>query len=848
MGEPRTGRSGAPIHSLLEGRAYMVAQGHGLFSPADHPIFMGQIEDAIYARGGRRVGQNLRFLCPFHGDTDPSCDLNLDNGKWLCRSQGCEKKDGRKGFVTHLAPALGVTLPEMKKPVTRTNYSKKWTRNQTLAIYKYTNADGEMLCEHWRVPDPENKMTWALPGAQKCSGLNGIQIPLYRLAYLVNAAEAETLFVTEGEKDAESLAAWGLLVTSKPAGAMQTWKATWLKLVARRNIIICADNDAPGEEDAIRSAQQLCGVGCRVKIVRFPELDKAGDVTDWIARGNTREDFMQRVREAEPFIPEPEPVQPMAEEIEPGVLIISADHAATVAEATEVLAAMDPPVFFQKDRLLVCLATDGTPKRHANRIPGAPEILIATAGHLKTYLARAVNLQKWTPQGRKPALPTPWIAEGILSNLEWPFWALDGLSTFPLMRRDGSLCETPGYDAQTMYWYAPQYEIELAIPETPDHEDIKVAVRKLFEPFQDFPFRDGVDFAIVLSAIFTLLCRHLLSGNVPMFCTSAPSVGSGKTLIVDLIGMLALGYVPHAMTLPEKRAEQSKQILSMLLSGDPICLYDNIESNVQSSELATVLTSNGYYQDRILGVSKMANVRIGTTFFATGNNLQFNRDMGRRTLIAHLNAKHERPEDREGPKAGKVWKHRDVLAWTRGSRPQLMSAALTIMRGFFQADMPSLPSGSPVMGSFEEWSHTIRAMVVWALGIGIEKPIDPCARKAVQGAKADAETEGLAILGSLWLNLFDPGVYITLAAAADKGHERAAMQGEGNRDIGQRFIEALKSLLSPRGTGLSAVAMGINMSKYESRVIVLESGRYSFEATRPAGEATAWALEKLPED
>ena len=132
--------------------------------------------------------------------------------------------------------------------------------------------------------------------------VKGLQIPLYRLPELLAAPADATVFITEGEKHADVLRAWGLTATTNIMGAGK-FCAHHAKTLAGRDVVVLPDNDAAGRAHAVKVRQELAMAGCRVRVVDLPGLPEKGDVVDWIAAGGTAAALAELIREA----PEPEP-------------------------------------------------------------------------------------------------------------------------------------------------------------------------------------------------------------------------------------------------------------------------------------------------------------------------------------------------------------------------------------------------------------------------------------------------------------------------------------------------------------------------------------------------------------
>jgi len=107
----------------------------------------------------------------------------------------------------------------------------------------------------------------------------GISRVPYRLADLANYPDG-TVFITEGEKDADNVAALGLCATTVAGGV---WSADCSGPLAGRDIFILEDNDKAGRDKALAAAIALHRIAKSIRIVSFTDLPAKGDVSDWIA-------------------------------------------------------------------------------------------------------------------------------------------------------------------------------------------------------------------------------------------------------------------------------------------------------------------------------------------------------------------------------------------------------------------------------------------------------------------------------------------------------------------------------------------------------------------------------------
>src|SRR5262249_14880888 len=128
----------------------------------------------------------------------------------------------------------------------------------------------------------------------------GPAIP-YRLPELLAAPPNATAEICEGEKDADNVAALGLIATTNPGGAGK-WTpdlTKWFTGFARANIY--EDNDEAGRKHAAKVARELSSVVPDVRIITFRELPEHGDVSDWLKTGKTRDDLLARAEQAPKF-------------------------------------------------------------------------------------------------------------------------------------------------------------------------------------------------------------------------------------------------------------------------------------------------------------------------------------------------------------------------------------------------------------------------------------------------------------------------------------------------------------------------------------------------------------------
>ena len=167
-------------------------------------------------------------------------------------------------------------------------------------VYRYRDEAGTVVFEVVRYRSPKDfRQRRPLPNGQYEWNLRGIEPVLYRLPELIAADPAETIFIVEGEKDSDALAAAGLTATTNAGGAGK-WRSRYGESLRGRRVAIVPDNDQKGRDHARQVALSLCGVAASVKIVELPGLPPKGDASDFLGAGGTAD----RLRELADATPE----------------------------------------------------------------------------------------------------------------------------------------------------------------------------------------------------------------------------------------------------------------------------------------------------------------------------------------------------------------------------------------------------------------------------------------------------------------------------------------------------------------------------------------------------------------
>ena len=217
-----------------------------------------------------------------------------ERGAVICRQ--CFSEKNGDGFAA-VQWYRGKTVPETVrwvadyvgvKPSGKASMKKAATRT-IVATYDYRDADGNLLFQVVRYHPKDFRQRKPKPGGGWDWSTKGVHAVPYRLPELL-AEPTRPVVVVEGEKNVNNLASINVLPTCNSGGAGK-WTSDHSEFLRGRHVIILADNDEPGRKHAEQVAASLQGIAAAAKIVVLPGLPPAGDVSDWIAAGGTKEEL-----------------------------------------------------------------------------------------------------------------------------------------------------------------------------------------------------------------------------------------------------------------------------------------------------------------------------------------------------------------------------------------------------------------------------------------------------------------------------------------------------------------------------------------------------------------------------
>jgi hypothetical protein len=383
-------------------------------------------------------------------------------------------------------------------------------------------------------------------------------------------------------------------------------------------------------------------------------------------------------------------------------------------------------------------------KGRVRRPRGATLIKPCTSASLCRIFPKAVVFSKFDARknAEKVIDMQRGLAEAILSMPDWPqIPELRAVVEAPILDLDGREYSEPGYHPEIQIYIATAGKLKPA-PGVAGRARGTAGVKRLLHLLRGFPFKSPSDKSAALAAIITALLRRLLPA-APLFAVSAPTAGTGKSLLAEVIGIIVTGRKPPMLSMGDDEAELEKRIGMVLLEGDPLIVIDNVTRPFGNEPIMNQLSTQEILKVRILGFSTSANVPTSAMVLVTGNNLAIVGDLKRRTALIQLDAGVERPEQRTIDF--------DALVEAQKDRDVLIRAALDIVKSYLDA------GGPPVMvktadgqeqaikpvGSFGDWDRMVRRPLIW---LGQADPLE----SAEVLREADPDMEAMSSLFTAW--------------------------------------------------------------------------------------------------
>jgi hypothetical protein len=326
---------------------------------------------------------------------------------------------------------------------------------------------------------------------------------------------------------------------------------------------------------------------------------------------------------------------------------------------------------FSRSGLLVHIVRGASGKSQSiRRAATMPRIVPMAIATLRERLARSASFVRVCEtehgRGKEAAHPPEWCCKAIHARGNYPeLRPLEGISGVPILRSDGSVFASPGYDPETALIYDPTHE-SMKLPAEPDRGQAIKARELLLKIVADFPFKRPAHVSTWLAALLTAVGRRAIDGPAPLFLFDANVAGSGKTKLAAIVSLIVDGRDVSRMANPNSDEECRKLLLALAIGGDPIVLIDNVTGRLGCASLDAALTGT-HWRDRILGKSAMVDLPLSPVWLASGNNVILAADTSRRVAHCRLDSTNERPEERDD------FQIPDLLAYVQEHRVELLA-------------------------------------------------------------------------------------------------------------------------------------------------------------------------------
>jgi len=255
----------------------------------DNWVHISQICDEIFGKVHKDMGGGEeRYICPFHDDTNPSCDVNKSKGVYVCRA--C----GKSGSLYDLAKEYNYEKPHLYiangngveyRPVLRTEPKPPVTSAMIETVQhsqKYLMEHSELIPSNWNKDVVQelgigrHQYQWLYPYYDDSQAVGykldkikqepkGIKCRVFPSMDYINKYDKKVLYIFEGEPDCITGISLGLQGISFTAGAGsiprgKDGKYDLFWLLKWKVIVICYDNDDAGRNGAIKLKNELMKV------------------------------------------------------------------------------------------------------------------------------------------------------------------------------------------------------------------------------------------------------------------------------------------------------------------------------------------------------------------------------------------------------------------------------------------------------------------------------------------------------------------------------------------------------------------------------------------------------------
>lgn len=219
----------------------------------------------------------FKCQCPFHEDGTPSLEINDAKGLWQCF--GCKAAGSIIDAVMRFdnvtaADAIrkldtGIVLSTAKSPTA--------PAARIVKVYQYHYEDGSDAYQVCRLEPKSFRQRHSDGHGGWVWSMDGVRRVLYRATEI---AKAKQVWIVEGEKDADSLAALGFCATCNVGGAGK-WLDAYTGQLEGKDVVLCGDSDDAGQKHIKLVFESISGKVGSTRTIKLPSPNK--DISDFLA-------------------------------------------------------------------------------------------------------------------------------------------------------------------------------------------------------------------------------------------------------------------------------------------------------------------------------------------------------------------------------------------------------------------------------------------------------------------------------------------------------------------------------------------------------------------------------------
>ena len=312
---------------------------------------------------------------------------------------------------------------------------------------------------------------------------------------------------------------------------------------------------------------------------------------------------------------------------------------------------------------------------------------------LRNVLAEMADWQR----DQKSIAPPTNIIQNMFADRNAPLPFVDRLVQVPVMAPDGSIHENEGYDAESRCFLVKS-DVEVPpISAAPTQDELTHARGIIHDIIGDFPFAGSSEYAHAVAFGLLPFVRGMISGDTPIHLADAPTPGTGKSLLVKVQAIPAYGKPPAFMAMPGNRHEWNHTLGAALEKSPPYVVIDNLPPGKIISDVLALATTAEVFEVRRMTTTTMITAPVTCAWMLTGNNVQLDWELARRTVPIRLDARVEDP-------GGRVFRYDDLIQRAKDRRGALVWAYLTMARAWVAADRPG---PNLTLDSYESWSLVV---------------------------------------------------------------------------------------------------------------------------------------------